>query len=321
VTAGGLHPVRVVVTLSAAEAQPWMDLLRHALPEADIERREPGQPAHAAEPPADYVVLAEPCRTVFDAQRSPKAVFTASAGVAHLLRLPNLPPDVLVSRLEDAGMAQPMARYVLAAALRFLLRLDTYARQQRAGTWEQHEPRLPASVHACVLGLGAIGGAIARALVAQGFAVRGYAASPKSIAGVDCFAGRDRLAACLEGVDFLVNALPLTPATTALLDAQMLNLLADGAHVVNVGRGPTVVEADLLALLDSGKLAGATLDVFALEPLASTHPFWTHPRVAITPHVSGLTVPEAAVAQIATKIGRLERGEPVTGVVDWTRGY
>lgn len=320
-TVVGEHPVRVVVTLSSADEQPWMDLFRHALPEARIERREPGQPLQAAEAPADYVVMAEPCRTVFDAQRAPKAVFTASAGVGHLLRLPNLPRSVPVSRLEDAGMAQPMTRYVLAAALRFLLRFDTYAAQQRAGVWEQHDPREPASVRVGVLGLGVIGGAIARTLAAQGFAVRGYAASAKSIDGVECFAGREALAAFLDGVDFLVDVLPLTPATTGLLDARALALLADGAHVLNIGRGATLVDGDLLALLDSGKLSGATLDVFAPEPLAPTHPFWTHPRVAITPHVSGLTVPKDAVAQIAAKIRKLERGEPVTGLVDWTRGY
>ena len=101
-TAGGHHPLRVVVTLSAAEAQPWMDLFRHALPEADIERREPGQPVHAAEPAADYVVLAEPCRTVFDAQRTPKAVFTASAGVGltSFLQSASAPPPVLSNRDE-----------------------------------------------------------------------------------------------------------------------------------------------------------------------------------------------------------------------------
>lgn len=314
-------PLRVVVTLSAAEAQPWMDLFRQALPDAEVERREPGQPAQATEVRADYVVLAEPCRTVFDAQPSPKAVFTASAGVGHLLRLPNLPRDVPVTRLEDAGMAQPMARYVLAAALRFLLRLDTYAQQQCNGTWEQHEPRPPAAVRVGVLGLGVIGGTIARALAAHGFAVRGYATTGKHIDGVECFAGPDQLAACLDGVEFLVDVLPLTPATTGLLDASVLTLLADGAHVVNIGRGATMVEADLLALLDSDKLSGATLDVFAPEPLAPAHAFWTHPRVTVTPHVSGLTVPHDAVAQIVAKIERLERGEAVTGVVDWSRGY
>ena len=320
-TAGGQHSLRVVVTLSDAETQPWMGLFRAALPDASVERREPGQPVHPAEEPADYVVMAEPCSTVFDAQRAPKAVFTASAGVGHLLRLRNLPRDVPVSRLEDAGMAQPMTRYVLAAALRFLLRLDTYTLQQGAGAWKQHDPRVPATVRVGVLGLGVIGGTIARALAAQGFAVRGYAASAKTIAGVECFAGCDQFAAFLDGVDLLVDVLPLTPATTGLLDAKSLALLADGAHVINIGRGATLVESDLLALLDSGKLAGATLDVFAPEPLAPMHPFWTHPRVTVTPHVSGLTVPADAVAQIAAKIRKFERGEPVTGLVDWTRGY
>jgi glyoxylate/hydroxypyruvate reductase A len=313
--------MHVVVTLSAAEAHPWMDLFREALPGARVERREPGQPAQGAEPRADYVVLAEPCRTVFDAQRSPRAVFTASAGVGHVLRLPNLPRDVPVVRLEDAGMAAPMSRYVLAAALRFAQRMDVFARQQREARWEQHRAHAPASVRAGVLGLGAIGGAIAHALAAQGFAVRGFATTRKRIDGVECFAGSDRLDAFLAGLDLLVNVLPLTPATTGLLDAAALARLADGAHVVNVARGRTLVDADLLALLDSGKLSGATLDVFAEEPLPPDHPYWTHPRVAVTPHVSGLTVPEDAVAQIAAKIARLERGETVTGVLDRGRGY
>lgn len=313
--------MHVVVTLSAAEAQPWMELFRDALPGARVVRREPGEPLRGPEPPADYVVLAEPCRVVFDAQPSPRAVFTASAGVGHLLRLSNLPRGVPVVRLEDAGMAAPMARYVLAAALRFAQRMDAYARQQGERRWEQRHERPPSSVSAGVLGLGVIGGAIARALVAQGFAVRGYATGERRIEGVQCFAGRDRLDTFLAGLDFLVNALPLTPATTGLLDAAALGRLADGAHVVNVGRGGTLVDGDLLALLDSGKLSGATLDVFAEEPLPPDHPYWAHPRVAVTPHVSGLTVPEDAVAQIAAKIARLERGEAVTGVLDRGRGY
>jgi glyoxylate/hydroxypyruvate reductase A len=313
--------MHVVVTLSASAAQPWMDLFRAALPDARVERREPGQPVGGPEPPADYVVLAEPCRFVFDAQPSPRAVFTASAGLGHLLRLPNLPRAVPVVRLEDAGMAGPMSRYVLAAALRFAQRMDMYARQQSEARWEQQRERAPGNIRAGVLGLGVIGGAIARSLAKQGFAVRGYATTYRRISGVECFAGRDRLGAFLAAVDFLVNALPLTPATTGLLDAATLGRLADGAHVVNVGRGGTLVDADLLALLDSGKLSGATLDVFAKEPLPPTHPYWTHPHVVVTPHVSGLTVPEDAVAQIAAKIARFECGQAVTGLFDRERGY
>jgi glyoxylate/hydroxypyruvate reductase A len=313
--------MRVVVTLSAAAAQPWLDLFRGALPGACIERREPGAPAEDHEPPADYVVLAEPCPTVFAAQPAPKAVFAASAGVNQHLRQSNLPDGVMVVRLEDAGMAQPMARYVLAAALRYALRLDVYGEQQRRARWQAWPERAPASVQAGVLGLGVIGGAIARALAGQGFAVRGYATTAKRIAGVACYAGRAAQDAFLADVDFLVNALPLTPATDGFVDARVLARLADGAHVVNVGRGRTLVDADLIAALDRGKLSGATLDVFDVEPLSPAHPYWTHPRVAVTPHVSGPTVPEEAVRQIAAKIGRLERGMSVTGAVDRGRGY
>ncbi len=315
--------MRIVITLPAADEAPWMELFRDTLPEAEIERREPGQPVgeSEAQPPADYVVLAEPCRTVLDAHPKPKAVFTVSAGVGHLLRLPNLPIDVPVVRLEDAGMAQPMARYALAVALRLECGMDEFARQQRESRWEQRRQRTPASIRVGVLGLGVIGGAVARALAQQGFAVRGLASMPKDIDGVDCFAGVAALDAFLAGLDLVVNALPLTPATTGLLDASALALLADGAHVVNIGRGGTLVDADLLALLDSGKLSGATLDVFGKEPLPAEHPFWAHPRIAITPHISGLTVPEDAVAQIAAKIRALDRGETVTGIVDWKRGY
>lgn len=313
--------MHIVVALSAAEALPWMDLFRNALPGADIDRHEPGQPAEQARSCADYVVLTKPCATVFDAHPRPKAVFTASAGVGHLLRLANLPADLPVVRLEDAGMAQPMARYALAAAFRFAQRLDEYALLQKDSLWEPRHERPPAGVAAGVLGLGVIGGAIARTLSQQGFSVRGFAATPKRIEGIACYAGPADFDAFLSGLDFLVNALPLTPATSGLLDTRAMSLLADGAHVVNVGRGATLVDADLLSLLDSGKLSGATLDVFVQEPLPKEHPFWTHPRIAITPHVSGLTVPEDAVAQIAAKIARLERGEAVTGLVDWKRGY
>ncbi len=313
--------MHIVVTLSSGEEQPWMKLFREAIPSAHFDRQEPGQALPVAERCADYVVLAEPCAKVFDAHPCPKAVFTASAGVGHLLRLSNLPAGLPVVRLEDAGMAQPMARYVLAAALRFVLRLDEFTVLQNDSCWEQRRERAPASVRVGVLGLGMIGGAVVRALAQQGFAVRGFAATPKGIEGVASFAGAAEFDAFMSGLDVLVNAMPLTPATTGLLDARALSLLADGAQVVNIGRGATLVEADLLALLDSGKLSGATLDVFDKEPLPKEHPFWTHPRIVVTPHVSGLTVPEDAVAQIAAKIARLERGETVTGIVDWKRGY
>ena len=313
--------MRVVLSLPADADGCWLEMLRAALPTAEVWPRVRGQPADPGAMSADYVVAYGPCEMLFDEQRRMKAVFTLSAGVGHLLRLPNVPRDVPIIRLEDAGMAEQMVRYVLAAALRFLQRSDVYARQQCEGRWEQHEPRTPSSVRAGVMGLGVIGAQIARALAAQGFAVRGYARSAKQVDGVSVYAGDAQRDAFLHDLDFLVCVLPATPATEGILNHATLSRLADGAHVVNIGRGAALVDEDLVALVASGKLGGATLDVFRKEPLPADHPFWRCPEIVVTPHISGLTVPGAAMTQIADKIMRLERGEPVTGVVAFERGY
>ena len=250
-----------------------------------------------------------------------KAVFTFSAGVAHVLALPNLPRDVQIIRLEDAGMAEQMVRYVLAATLRFTQRFDVYAEQQRECVWRDWKPRAAHDVRIGVLGIGVIGTAIARALTGMSFDVRGFAQHRKSVDGVRSFAGDAELAQFLDGLDVLIATLPLTAKTAGILNRATLSRLARLAHVINIGRGGLLVDADLLALIDEGRLSGATLDVFNEEPLPFDHPYWRRAEIAITPHVAGVTLPEQAVAQIAAKIERLERGLPVTGVVDRARGY
>jgi glyoxylate/hydroxypyruvate reductase len=313
--------MHVVLSVPEEEGEPWRALFAAALPGASISVRDPALPPDPSALPADYAVAYGRCEALCDERHRLKAIFTLSAGVGHLLKMRNLPRGVPVIRLEDAGMAEQMTRYVLAAALGFVQRLDLYALQQRESRWAQHDARSPSSLRAGVMGLGAIGSQIARALAAQGFAVRGYAMSGKKIEGVDVFAGESRLYAFLDGVDLLVSVLPQTPATDDILNRDTLSRLADGAHLINIGRGTALVEDDLVAMLNSGKLSGATLDVFRKEPLPAEHPFWRLPQVVVTPHVSGLTVPEAAVAQVAGKIAQLERGEPVSGVVAIEKGY
>jgi glyoxylate/hydroxypyruvate reductase A len=313
--------MHLVLSLPELEAQPWMDLFRAGLPEASFERHEPDRPPQSQVRRADYVIAAYPSATLFIEQPAPKAVFTVSAGVGHVLKIANRPPSVPLVRVEDAGMAAQMIRYVLTAAMRYTQRLDTYRRQQHAVQWVQHPPRAPSHVAAGVMGLGVIGSAIAGALAAQGFRVRGFARTRKDIPGVRCHAGDDGFRDFLDGLDFLCAVLPATPETRGILNRDSLSRLADGAHVVNIGRGDLVVEDDLLALIDNGKLSGATLDVFREEPLPPANPFWQRPQITVTPHVSGLTIPDETVAQVAGKIRALERGEPVTGVVDCERGY
>jgi len=180
--------VRIHVSLPDEHADRIGALLRAALPDAEIDAGGEAQSASDALG-ADYIVSGHRDAALFDRQRRMKAIFTLSAGVGHLLSLPNLPRDVPLIRLEDAGMAGQMVRYVLAATLRVSQRFDRYARQQRERIWEQLEPRSPKDMTVGVLGLGVIGTQIADALAAQGFAVRGFARTPKSVSGVQCMSG------------------------------------------------------------------------------------------------------------------------------------
>ncbi len=313
--------MRIALSLPAKDASPWMELFAQALPEATLDRHEPDRDADPRASRADYAVAAYPSRTFFVEQPSPRAVFTVSAGVGHVLAMPRLPDGAPVIRVEDAGMVSQMVRYAMTAAMRFTQRLDAYRGQQEARVWRQHPPRAPAQVEAGVMGLGVIGGAIARALAAQGFNVRGYATHPKSLTGVRCHAGEDALADFLAGLDVLVCVLPATPSTEGLLDRAAMSRLAAGAHVVNIGRGSLVVDDDLVALIDEGRLSrrdarriprrAAAAVAPVLEPAADHR----HAARRGTHH------PRRDRRADRGQDPALERGEPVTGVVHRTRGY
>jgi glyoxylate/hydroxypyruvate reductase A len=138
---------------------------------------------------------------------------------------------------------------------------------------------------------------------------------------VKCFSGADGFKDFLAASRVLVCLLPLTPETRDIMNRDSLALLQPGGYVINVARGAHLVEEDLLALLDSDHLAGATLDVFRTEPLPQGHPFWTHPKITVTPHTSARTLRSESIAQIAGKMAALMRDEPVAGVVHASRGY
>jgi glyoxylate/hydroxypyruvate reductase len=313
---------RIVVALPPGALAKWVERLRAALPDADITAREADRDiADATATPADYALLWRPHPTFFQEQRRLKAIFNLGAGIDALATMAQFPRSVPLIRLEDAGMARPMAQYALAAVLRYAGRFDEYARNQAEQKWAPRRPRSPGETEVGVLGLGVIGNVVARTIADQGFNVRGFSRARRTLAGVQTYAGAAELIPFFTGVHVLINALPLTPETEGILRREHLERLADGAHVVNIARGAHLNEDDLLALLESGRLAGATLDAFATEPLPPGHPFWRHPAITVTPHVSGTTVLEDSVRQVAHKIRSLERGEPVTGVVDWKRGY
>jgi len=304
---------RVLVDVRGDDAARWRTALAAALPEAHFV-------AHS-DAEVDYLVAWKPSTDVFERSRVRKAIFNLGAGVDHLLGLPNLPPNVPIYRLSDAGMAAQMAEYAVATVLRVFRELDVYAAAQAAGVWQQRLPRDRASFGVGVMGAGVLGRAVLDALRPFGFALRAYARTPHAIDGVATFHGNDGLRAFLSGCAVCICLLPSTPATRDLLDARSLAWLPPGAHLVNLARGELVVDADLVAALEGGALAGATLDVFRTEPLPAGHPFWHHPRVTITPHVSASTLVGESTAQVVAGIRALEAGVEPPGRVDRARGY
>jgi len=218
-------------------------------------------------------------------------------------------------------MAVQMAEYVCHAVIRHFREFDAYDAAQVQAHWAFRKPRRRNDFSIGVLGQGVLGARVAQALRGFDFPVNGWSRTPKTVAGVNGYAGAEQLDDFLAASQVLVNLLPLTDDTRDILNRRTLSRLRPGGYVINVARGAHLVEDDLLALLDSGHLAGATLDVFRTEPLPPEHPFWRHPRVTVTPHTSARTLRDESIAQIAHKIRALQRGEPIAGVVDRARGY
>ena len=306
--------MRITFCCADTKAEPWHQGLSAALPGADITVWEPGAPQ------ADYAVVWAPPQQFMDEQRGLKALFNIGAGVDALLKL-RLPPGALVVRLDDAGMAVQMAEYVCHAVIRHFREFDAYEADMAAGRWGYRKPRLRSDFAVGVMGLGVLGERVARALAHFDFPVNEWSRSPKAVDGVRAFHGAEGFNDFLGASRVLVNLLPLTPETQDIINGDTLSRLQRGGYVINVARGAHLVEEDLLALIDNGHIAGATLDVFRTEPLPAGHAFWNHPRITITPHTSARTLRDETIAQIARKMASLQRGEAVAGVVNPGRGY
>jgi len=306
--------MRITFCCTGTKAEPWLEGLRTAIPGAVVEEWRPGAP------PADHAVVWAPPQQFLDEQAGLKGIFNIGAGVDALLKL-RMPAGALVVRIDDGGMAVQMAEFVCHAVIRHFRELDRYAADIAAGQWTYRKPLERADFPVGIMGLGVLGERVARAVAQFDFPTLGWSRTAKQIAGVRCYGGPAQFDEFLSATRILACLLPLTPETQDIMNARTLGLLRPGGYVINVARGAQLVDQDLIALLDSGHLAGAALDVFRTEPLPAEHPFWAHPKVVVTPHTSARTLREQSIAQIAGKIGALERGEPVAGVVDLGRGY
>jgi glyoxylate/hydroxypyruvate reductase A len=254
-----------------------------------------------------------------------KAIFSLGAGVDDLVTDPDL-PKVPVVRIVDSDLTLRMTEYIVLHVLMHHRRQRLYDKQQRVRMWRDSPQPLAREVAVGVMGLGVLGISAATALQRLGYRVIGWSRTEKSIRGVETFDGTAGLLPFLQRTEILVCLLPATPATKGILNlAQFSRLKRDGAlggaYLINAGRGALQVDADIIAALDQGLLAGATLDVFPTEPLPVSSPFWLHPKVTVTPHNAAASMPHAIVANVLRQIDRHEIGMPLEHVIDRRLGY
>lgn len=304
------------------DAQLWAAEMRKAAPGMEVRV----WPEMGDVATVDYVAAWLPPPDVVRSLSRLKVIFSLGAGVDAILKDPTLPDGVPIVRVNDPDLTMRMSEYVVLHVLlhhRQQRRLDE---NQRNKVWDGFPTHAANALRVGVMGLGVLGQDAARKLAVLGFKVAGWSRSPKLVDGVQCFSGAGALETFLARTDVLVSLLPATPETDGILNRALIRKLARsgpfGAPVlINAGRGRQQVEEDILAALEAGELHGATLDVFRTEPLPPDSPFWSHPRVTLTPHIAADSDPQVICEYVARQIAAYEAGGKLSNLVDRARGY
>ena len=312
----------LLIAIQGWDVAPWIERFRNYAGTRDI-RVWPdtvGDPRDIA-----YAAAWKPPHGLLKTYPNLKAIFSLGAGVDHLTGDSAL-PDVPLARIVDRDLTHRMTEYVVMHTLMFHRKQRLYDRQQARKVWFEHEQAAAKDIAVGVMGLGELGLDAVSALQRIGFNVAGWSRTPKHIAGVNTFHGRDGLDAFLARTEILVALLPHTPATEGILNLNLFRKLkrdgaAGGAYLINAGRGKLQVDADILYALDQNVLAGAALDVFPTEPLPQTSALWTHPLVCVSPHNAAVSDPKALVQNVLRQIENFEAAKPLENVIDRKAGY
>jgi glyoxylate/hydroxypyruvate reductase A len=283
-------------------------------------------PAEVRDPESIRFALAwRPAPDAFEAYPNLRLVQTIAAGVDPVLRTPSLPADAVVARVHDPEQAALMAGFAAWHVVWHHRTMGAYLDAQQRADWTRDlitTLRPPSQVVVGILGFGYMGKAVACAVRAMGFPVLAAARSDgPADEGITRISGTEAVQQVAAGSHILINVLPLTDATHNILDADLFARMLRGAALIQLGRGEHLVEDDLLAALDSGQLSGASLDVFRQEPLPPTHPFWTHPKILVTPHEASVTSPAAVARALQQAVEAMAAGRHPENAIDRTSGY
>jgi glyoxylate/hydroxypyruvate reductase A len=307
----------ILCRLHTAYGDDLINGIRRALPDEDIR----GWPAVGDPDDIDICIVFRMSRGFLRPFRNLKLISSTGAGVDHFLLDPDLPRHVPLVRIIDADFAARMADYVLCWVLFHHREVAHFLAAQREARWAYKPMRSAHEVSVGVMGLGQMGRPTCERLAYLGYRVRAWSRARHSIPGVSGFAGPDEFGSFLAETEILVNLLALTAETRGILCSATFDRLPKGAVLISPARGGHLMEADLLAALDSGRLRAATIDAFPTEPLPEDHPFWRHPGLFVTPHCSSTASLATIVHSFAENVRRLRAGEALLNQVDLSRGY
>ncbi len=250
-----------------------------------------------------------------------KVISSMGAGVDHLLTDPDLPSNVPMVRIVDPELAQGMSEFVIGIILNQMRSYTLYSENQKQKLWKGIRFQIAKNTQIGIMGMGILGQDLAKKLKGIGFNVVGWAQSAKEIEGIKVYTGSENYNDFLSKTNFLVCLLPLTSETENILNKETFSKLPKNSYLINVARGAHLVDADLIEMIDSDHLSGATLDVFRKEPLPEEHAFWNHPKIKITPHIASLTNPVSVAPQIIENYNRAKSGKDLLNLVSTKLGY
>lgn len=305
----------ILINSRTKNLEPWIDALKFALPEEEIITVE------ELKDPEDVVtaVVWNHEKDLFERIPHVKHIASLGAGVDHILKDPLVPKEAIITRVISDHLSGPMSNYCIGAILHYQRQFDKYILDKEAKIWDQ-QPDPERELTIGIMGLGVLGGDLARKLIALGIHVNGWSTTRKEIPGVISYVSEE-LDEFLAESNLIVCMLPATQQTKNILNKDLFNKLSDNSYLINVARGFHQVNEDIVQALDTGKLAGAFLDVFPEEPLPENDPLWEHSKVMITPHIAVVTKIEAAIPAIAENHRAIIVGEDPLSVVDREKGY
>jgi glyoxylate/hydroxypyruvate reductase A len=303
-----------LIVSSQRDPKDWVEALKAEAPDLDLEV----YPEVKDPEKVEFVLSWKHPHGIYKDFPNLKVIASMGAGIDHIIEDPDIPEHIKITRVIDEQLTKDMSVFVLSLILDHLRNLSFHYCSKE---WNPKKYLRPEDVQVGIMGMGVLGVGVAETLIKNKFNVTGWSRTKKEILGVTTFHGNEQLQEFLEDSGVLVNLLPLTSETKNILNKDLFERLPEGAYVINVARGPHLVEDDLLEMIEKGHLAGAALDVFRKEPLPKDHPFWSIDKIKITPHIASVTLPKTVVPQILDNYRRMKEGKKLENVVSREKEY